>query len=118
MKPVLYLDHDVHQYFVDALRRRAYEAYSTREYGNEMLSDEAQMAFAAARNWVVVSYNVRDYAALHGRWASNNKQHAGIVLASQLHPMYTLQRLFNLLYLVDATDLTGNLFFLGSWLDV
>jgi len=41
-KPILYLDHDVHLYFAAALERHGYEAHSTQEYGNQLLSDEAQ----------------------------------------------------------------------------
>ena len=55
MKPVLYLDHDVHLYFVAALRRRGYEASTTQEHGNQRLSDAEQLAFAAERDWTILS---------------------------------------------------------------
>lgn len=118
MKPVLYLDHDVHLYFVAALRRRGYEASTTQEHGNQRLSDAEQLAFAAERDWTILSYNMGDFNALHTEWIAQGKKHAGILLASQFHPPRTLQRLLNLLFLADAADLTGNILFLGPWLDM
>lgn len=61
MKPVLYLDHDVHLYFVAALRRRGYEASTTQEHGNQRSSDAEQLAFAAERDWTILSYNMGDF---------------------------------------------------------
>jgi len=43
-KPILYLDHDVHLYFIAALRRHGYEAYSTHECGYREASDEEQLS--------------------------------------------------------------------------
>ena len=90
MKPVLYLDHDVHLYFVAALRRRGYEASTTQEHGNQRLSDAEQLAFAAERDWAILSYNMGDFNALHTEWIAQGKKHAGILLASQFHPPRTL----------------------------
>ena len=66
-KPILYLDHDVHLYFVAALRRHGYEANSTHECGNREASDEEQLTFAANRSWTLLSYNIDDFSNLHHR---------------------------------------------------
>ena len=117
-KPILYLDHDVHPYFVAALRRHGYEAYSTQEFGNQQASDEEQLAFAASRGWTLLSYNIGHFSDLHQRWTAQGKEHAGILLATQFNPDRTLRRLLNLLFLADLSDLHSRCLFLGSWLDV
>jgi hypothetical protein len=58
-KPVLYLDHDVHLYFVAALRRHSYEAHSTQEFGNQSLSDEEQLIFAANRGRFAMDFQLK-----------------------------------------------------------
>jgi hypothetical protein len=116
--PILYLDHDVHLYFVAALRRHGYEAHSTQEFRNQRLNDEEQLTFAAKRNWTLISYNVGDFSDLHQDWSLRGKEHAGIILASQFNPARTFRRLLNLLFLATPSDLPNRLLFLGSWLDV
>ena len=103
-KPILYLDHDVHLYFVEALRRRGYEAHSTQECGNRQLTDDAQLTFATDKNWTLLSYNVGDFNALHQRLMSEGRGHAGIILSAQGNPSRTLRRLLNLLFLSSPND--------------
>jgi hypothetical protein len=117
-KPTLYLDHDVHLYFVAALRHRGYEAYSTQEFGNQQAADEEQLGFAASRGWTFLSYNTGHFSDLHQKWIRQGKAHSGILLAPQFNPARTLRRLLNLLFLADPQDLRNRCLFLGSWLDV
>ena len=117
-KSILYLDHDVHLYFVAALRRHGHEAHSTHECGNREASDEEQLTFAANRSWTLLSYNLDDFSTLHHRWIAQGRGHAGILLAAQFNPARTLRRLLNLLFLAVREDLHNRILFLGSWLDV
>lgn len=117
-KPILYLDHDVHLYFVAALRRHGYEAHSTQEFGNQRASDEEQLTFATSRGWTLLSYNMGHFSELHQKWIDQEKRHTGIILASQFDPARTLRRSLNLLFLADPQDLRDRCLFLGSWLDV
>lgn len=117
-KPILYLDHDVHLYFVEALRRRGYEAYSTQECGNRQLTDDAQLTFATGKGWTLFSYNVGDFNALHQQLMSEGRGHAGILLSAQGNPGRTLRRLLTLLFLSSPSDFLNRTFFLGSWLDL
>jgi len=117
-KPILYLDHDVHLYFVAALKRHGYEVHSTQELDNQEASDEEQLTCAANRSWTLLSYNIGHFSDLHQRWIAESKEHAGIILAAQLNPARTLRRLLNLLFLADPKDLHSRCLFLGSWLDI
>ncbi len=47
------------------------------------LGDEALLAEAASQGRMLVTYNVRDFAALARQWAQLGKSHAGILL---IHP--------------------------------
>jgi hypothetical protein len=117
VNPILYLDHDVHLYFVAAQRRYGYEAHNTQEFRNQQLNDEGQLTFAAKRNWTLISYNVGDFSDLHQDWSMQGKEHAGIILTSQLNPARTFRRLLNLLFLATPSHLANRPLFLGSWLD-
>jgi hypothetical protein len=117
-KAILYLDHDVHLYFVAALRHHGYEAHSTQEYGNQRASDEEQLSFATDRGWTLLSYNIGHFSELHRKWMAQRKEHTGIILAAQFNPDRTLRRLLSLLFLAVPEDLHNRCLFLGSWLDV
>jgi hypothetical protein len=116
-KPTPYLDHDVHLYFVAALKRHGYDAHSTQEHGNEKCSDEEQLIFATNRNWSLLTYNIGDFSVLHQNRIARRKEHAGILLATQFNPAQTLRRLLNLLFLFAPSDLHHQCLFIGSWLD-
>jgi hypothetical protein len=117
-KLILSLDHDVHLYFVAALRHHGYEAHSAQEHGNQEASDEDQLLFATNRGWTLLSYNIDDFSTLHRLWIAQGKGHVGILLASQFNPALTLRRLFNVLFLADPQELQNCCLFLGSRLDV
>ena len=117
-KLTLYLDHDVHLYFVAALERHGYEAHSTQEYSNQLLSDDAQLAFATKQNWTLLSYNTSDFFEIHHNWVQQGKAHTGLILAPQFNPKRTFRRLLNLLFLATPDDLRNQAIFLGAWLDV
>src|SRR6266478_2288747 len=104
-KPTLYLDHDVHLYFVAALKRHGYDAHSTQEHGNEKCSDEEQLIFATQRHWTLLTYNVADFSVLHHSWTARKREHAGILLATQFNSSQTLRRLLTLLFLATPDDL-------------
>ena len=114
---VLYLDHDVHRYWARALILHGFAAHTTAEFGNEQLSDEEQLAFAARRGFILISCNLRDFPLIHQRWLDSGRSHAGIILSEQFNPRVNLRRLFTLLSLASPADLKDHLYYLGAWLD-
>lgn len=43
------------------------------------VSDEAQLRFATANGWILLSINARHFIRLHATFQANNEQHAGII---------------------------------------
>lgn len=61
----LYLDEDVEVFLAGAVRRRGYEANSTRDCGNLGAPDLVQIAFAFQHGAVILTHNVQDFPRLH-----------------------------------------------------
>ncbi len=64
---------------VAALRLAGVNCTTSRESGTEGLPDEQHIESAGARGYVVVTQDVKDFAAIHGRMMSNGETHHGIV---------------------------------------
>ncbi len=75
-----YLDEDMSQAAAEALRSQSIEALSCHEAGNDGLTDNEQLAFAAAQGYMIVSYNRNDFLALGARWFSESKAFPGITI--------------------------------------
>lgn len=52
------------------------------------LADEDVLVFAAAQERIVITHNVRHYAALARSWAEARRSHAGIILVTLPHTAY------------------------------
>lgn len=68
------------QAVAEGLRAQGVEAASSHEVGNDGLTDEEQLSYAATRGWVLVSYNRNDFLALAARWFAEGKPFAGVIL--------------------------------------
>lgn len=78
-----FTDEDVHSSLAVALRARGFEASSAPELSRRGESDESQLEFAAKSGFVIVTFNVADFANLHVAWCEQRRSHAGIVVSSQ-----------------------------------
>lgn len=80
--PPAYLDESVDHDLVDALRARGFTVTSALEQGRANLGypDEAQLAFANARGWVLITYNERHFRALADAYRRERWSHDGIVV--------------------------------------
>lgn len=111
----VYLDEDVHPFIADALRLRGREALTTQEAGRRGEADLDQLRFAAARGFVLVTYNVQDFPRLHYELLARGEKHAGIIVATQEDPRRNIRALLSLLSSVSAEELVGNLVYLNNW---
>ena len=120
-RPRLYFDEDSMQRgLVVALRARRVEVITASEAFMTKKSDEEQLRWwAAANGFVLYSFNLRDYQALHASWLARGNPHGGIVLAHQQR--YTVgEQLRRLLLLLDertAEDMRNRLEYLSGWDD-
>jgi len=85
MNPLLlYMDEDIMEdALIKGLRARGLDLVLTSEAGRQNFSDEDQLAYATILGRVLVSYNVRDYAALHCQWIVSGQSHCGLILLEQ-----------------------------------
>ncbi len=79
------LDEDMSPQVAEGLRRRGIDAVSVHEVerGNRRISDEDQLAYAAAAGRVLFTFNRRDYQLLDALWRSRGRAHAGIIWCTE-----------------------------------
>lgn len=93
-----YLDEDMAIALPPLLRARGHRATDTHAEGMDSARDYTQLLYAARREWVLVTHNLRDFRLLHGAWlawafawASDGasyggvlRHHTGILVVAQL----------------------------------
>ncbi|MHB8647989.1 MAG: DUF5615 family PIN-like protein [Thermomicrobiales bacterium] len=79
MLPALYLDECVFLDTAQYLIARGIAIVTAQSVGMVSVSDEAQLRFAAARGWTLLSINARHFIRLHTTFQASNEQHAGII---------------------------------------
>ena len=107
----LYLDRHIVRRLATDLRGRGFDVMRTEEAGNDTASDEEQLAFAAADNRAIVTFNIRDFAPLHQKWQMNGQPHAGVIVSQQLGSRQyraLLQRVLRLLNHITAAEMINN----------
>lgn len=88
----VYLDECVAHDLVHALRMRGYSATSALEQGLASIgeSDDAQLAFATARGWLLLTHNERHFHALSQEYRRRGEPHSGIVVVPARPPFERL----------------------------
>lgn len=108
--PRLYLDEDVPFQLAARLKASGFDVQTARDAGQLGNSDDAQLEFASEAGRVLVTHNVRDYAALADLWARTGRHHAGLILGTTHSPASLSAAIYRLLELYpgaeDWTDIT------------
>jgi len=82
----LYVDEDASEgAVIVALRARAIDVVTTAETGHLGAADADQLAWATEQERVLYTFNVRDFARLHGEYLSKGLRHCGIVVLPDQH---------------------------------
>jgi predicted nuclease of predicted toxin-antitoxin system len=95
---------------VSALRQRNYVCQSALEDGLADASDERILERAAQLGMVLLTNNARDFSLLAQEWASQGRQHAGILISEQYRRRQLgefLRRLLSFLDTVPADEMRG-----------
>ncbi len=111
----LYLDEDVTDTLVPALRQRGYGAQTTAEAGNLGASDEDQLAYAADQGMAILTYNIDDFVRLAREWHFAGREHAGILVSQQFSRREfggLLRRLLRFLNSLTAAEIHNQIVFL------
>lgn len=79
----LYTDEMIDYRLAVQLRRLGYDALACQEAGRgqQGISDEDQLAFAAREGRAILTFNQGDFTRLELVWKSANRRHAGIILS-------------------------------------
>lgn len=114
----LYTDEDVADRLARLLVERGYAAASVAGEGTGRLTDEAQLAYATARAWTLLTYNRDDFLRLVRTWYDAGREHAGIVISQQFSRHETgelLRQVLNLLERVSAEEMRNTVRNLQSY---
>jgi hypothetical protein len=111
----VYLDEDVHTYIAQALRLRGWVALTTEEAERRGTGDSDQILFATRQGYSILTYNINDYPRLHYEIVGRGETHAGIIVGTREDPRRNIRALLNLLNLLSAETITGQLAYLNNW---
>lgn len=75
------------------LTARGFPATTTPEAGQRGTSDRAQLEFATAREWTLVTHNRADFVRLAQQFATEGRHHAGLVLCVRRPPRVLADRI-------------------------
>ena len=78
--PAFYLNENIPVRIVPLLSSKGIKAVHTLSVGNQGFSDEAQLEYASANKYVLVTHNRRHFRGLHNRWMRDQKSHSGIIV--------------------------------------
>lgn len=114
----LYLDEDsMRRSLVFGLRARNVDVLTAAEANMINRRDEDHLVAASASGRALFTYNRADFCALHQRWMSLERAHAGIIVASQQHYSVgeELRRIMRLISRRTAEQMRSQLEFISSW---
>lgn len=114
----LYLDEDsMRRSLVFALRARNVDVLTAAEANMIDREDEEHLAAATAFGRSLFTHNTADYCVLHQYWISQNRTHAGIVVAPQQRYSVgeEMRRIMRLISQRAAEEMLGRLEFISGW---
>lgn len=79
--------------------------------------DDEHLAYAAAQDRVIFSFNIGDFCRLHAEFLADQKSHAGIVVSRQQRYSIgeQMRRLLKLIGTKTADEMRNQLEFLTDW---
>jgi predicted nuclease of predicted toxin-antitoxin system len=113
--PKLYLNEHLSPRLAGQLRKHGFDVLSSQEAGLLSADDSSQLAFAISQQRAAVSFNFRDFVALHEEYMVSGKTHWGIVLSTEEPIGVLLHRLLRLLNSVPAKNLKNDIRWLNEF---
>ncbi len=113
--PKLHLNEHISPRLADQLRKHGFDVTSSQESNLLSEPDDKQLEFAATERRAIVTFNVRDFLALHEKYLLEGREHWGIILSSR-EPVHVLfRRLLKLLQTVSAHHLKNQVRWLNEF---
>jgi predicted nuclease of predicted toxin-antitoxin system len=111
----LLLDENIWLGLTDALTERGFDVIHIISEDLRQIDDEAVMELAAKQGRAVLTYNVRDFAPLVAIWYETGKEHAGVILSTQLSQGELLRQVVRLLQTFSASDIKNGTLWLQDF---
>ena len=115
MPPKLHLDEHLSPRLALQLRMHGFDVTCTQEQAMLADDDNVQLAFAAANERALVTFNHKDFATRHTQYLANGQTHWGIILSTEETPSVLRHRLLRLLNSLSAEDLLNQLRWLNEF---
>src|SRR5687767_14187597 len=94
------------------IRSRAFSTMTALEAGRLGRSDAEQLAFASEHQLAIVTHNRIDFEELACHYLSENRNHAGIIIAVRRKPNEIARRLLLLLNRITADEMDDKLIYI------
>jgi len=113
--PKLHLNEHLSPRLADQLRKYGFDVTSTLEVGLVEADDAEQLAYAAANQRAIVTFNHRDFAVLHEQFLVSGKEHWGIVFSTEETLDVLRRRLLRLLNTLSDDSLKNQIRWLNEF---
>jgi predicted nuclease of predicted toxin-antitoxin system len=115
MPPKLHLNEHLSPRLAAQLRQYGFDVTSTLEQNLVEVDDNEQLAFAAAQQRAIVTFNHKDFAVLHAHYQNESREHWGIILSTEESVDILRRRLLRLLNTLSADDLKNQMRWLNEF---
>lgn len=99
--PTLYLNENIPIRLIALLAPLGISALHTVAVGNQGISDEDQLLYAASHSYILLTHNRRHFRQLHDQWLESGRAHSGIIVTRPSEPerlAVRLRRFFEEVY--------------------
>lgn len=113
--PKLHLNEHLSPRLSTQLQRYGFDVISTHEAGLVSEDDDVQLAYASSEQRAIVTFNFRDFVALHEQYLAGEEEHWGIILSTEETFSVLMHRLLRLLNTLSAEDLKNQIRWLNEF---
>lgn len=101
----LLLDEHIWEGLAEALTQRGYDVVHIASTEQKGVDDEQLLVSATAEGRAVLTYNIRHFVPLVRLWYEAGREHAGVILSTQLPSGELLKQVERLLTTLSADEL-------------
>jgi predicted nuclease of predicted toxin-antitoxin system len=103
----LYLDEDMDVLIARLIQARGFVAATAHSENRLGATDVEQLGFASSRQMTLVTHNRVDFERLAHAYHIREESHSGLIIARRQSPYEIARRLIQLLNLVTADEMSG-----------
>lgn len=111
----LFLDEHIWQELTERLSEKGFDALHIYNVDRGGFPDDTQLEFAAQQGRAILTYNTKDFLPLAELWYEAGRDHAGIIVSTQLEHGELLRRVLKLLDSVSADEMMNRVRYLQEF---